>query len=78
MAVRLSALRAGRLLPPKIFLVLRALVRLERLGNSKNPVTSSGIESRPSGLYHTASTNYATAYLQFLHISDDNSAVYDA
>jgi hypothetical protein len=51
--VRFSAPRAGRTLPPKTFLVLnsvrgwvdpRAIVRLEGLGQLKNPVTSSGIE----------------------------------
>jgi hypothetical protein len=53
MAVRLSALRAGRPLPPGRYLVLisvrglinlRTIVRLERLGQLKTPVTSSGIE----------------------------------
>jgi hypothetical protein len=51
MAVRLSALRAGRCLPPGRFLVLirgwvdpRAIVRLEGLGWLKNPFKSSGIE----------------------------------
>jgi hypothetical protein len=53
MAVRLSALRAGRPLPPGRFLVLipvrgcidpRVIVRLEGLGQLKNPMTSSGIE----------------------------------
>jgi hypothetical protein len=64
MAVRLSALRAGRPLPPGRFLVLisvrgwvdtRAIVRLEGYGQLKksNP--------RPSGLWHSASTNYPTA-----------------
>jgi hypothetical protein len=52
MAVRLSSLHAGRPLPPGRFLVLisvrdqvdpRAIVRLEELGQLKNPITSSGI-----------------------------------
>jgi hypothetical protein len=59
MAVRLPALRAGRLLHPGRFLVLisvrgfvdpRATVRLEGLHQLKNPTTSSGIERRPSEL----------------------------
>jgi hypothetical protein len=54
MAVRLSALRAGCPLHPGIFLVLisfrgwvdrRAIVKLEGLGQLKNPVTSSVIET---------------------------------
>jgi hypothetical protein len=53
MAVSLSALSAGRPSLPRIFLVLisvrgwvdsRAIVRLEGLGQSKNPITSSGLE----------------------------------
>jgi hypothetical protein len=53
MAMRLSALRASRPLPPGRFLVLisargcvepRAIVRLEGLGQLKNPMTSSEIE----------------------------------
>jgi hypothetical protein len=47
MTVRLSAPRAGRPLPPGRFLVLisvrvdpRAIVRLEGLGQLKNPMTS--------------------------------------
>jgi hypothetical protein len=53
MAVRLSALCAGRNLPPRRFLVLisvtgwvdpRAIVRLEGLGQLKNPLALSGIE----------------------------------
>jgi hypothetical protein len=52
MAVRLSALRAGRLLPPERFVALiyvsgrvdsRAIVRLEGLGQLKKSI-SSGIE----------------------------------
>jgi hypothetical protein len=55
MAVRLSALRAGRPLPPGRFLVLisvrgwvgpRTIVRPEELGQLRNPMTSSGIEAR--------------------------------
>jgi hypothetical protein len=51
MAARLSALRAGRILPPGRFLVLisvrgwvdrRAMVRLEGLGKLKNKSTPSG------------------------------------
>jgi hypothetical protein len=42
MAVRLSALRICRPLPPGRFLALR--VRLEGLGELKNPMNSSGIE----------------------------------
>jgi hypothetical protein len=53
MAVRLSALSTGRSLPPERFLVLiyvrdwvdrRVIVRLEELGQLKNPMNSSGIE----------------------------------
>jgi hypothetical protein len=53
MAMRLSALRAGRPLPPGRFLVLisvrnsvdlRAIVRLEGLGQLKNSMTSSVME----------------------------------
>jgi hypothetical protein len=51
--VRLSALRAGRPLPPGRFIVLislrcwiypRSIARLERLGKLKHPVTSTRIE----------------------------------
>jgi hypothetical protein len=51
--VRLSALRAGRPLPPGRFLVLislrrrvepRAIVQLKGLGQLKNRITSSGME----------------------------------
>jgi hypothetical protein len=53
MAVRLSALRASRSLAPERFLILiyvrgwvdlRAILRLEGLGQLKNPTTSSGIK----------------------------------
>jgi hypothetical protein len=59
MAVRLSALRADRPLPPGRFLVLisvqrlsqpQGIVRLEGLGQIKNSVNSSGIEP-VAGLY---------------------------
>jgi hypothetical protein len=43
MAVRLSALRAGRPLPTGRY-DPRAIVRLGGLGQLKNPITSSGIE----------------------------------
>jgi hypothetical protein len=61
MAVRLSALRAGRPLPPGRFLVLisvrgfvdpRPIVQLEGLGQLKNPMTSSQIE--PAIFQHVA------------------------
>jgi hypothetical protein len=54
MVMRLSALRAGRTLPPERCLLLisvtgridpRAIVRLEELGQLKNLITLSGIES---------------------------------
>jgi hypothetical protein len=54
MAVRLSALNPGLPLSPRRFLVLisvtgrvdpRAIVRLEELGQLKNLLTSSGIET---------------------------------
>jgi hypothetical protein len=69
MVVRLSALRAGRPLPPGRFLVLifdrcwdepRAIVRLDGLGKLKIPPHRNSIP-RPSGLQHSDSTNYATA-----------------
>jgi hypothetical protein len=53
MAMRLSALRAGRPLPPGRFLILisirgsvdpRAIVRLEELGQLQNRMSSSAIE----------------------------------
>jgi hypothetical protein len=52
MAVRLSALRADRPLPPEIFLVLisvtPAILWLKDLIQLKNPMTSSGIETATS------------------------------
>jgi hypothetical protein len=59
MAVRLSALRAGRPLPPGRFLVLisvrgcvdpKAIVRLEGLGQWINSMTLTGIEPAISRL----------------------------
>jgi hypothetical protein len=68
MTVRLSALRAGRPLPPGRFLVLisirgwvhlRATLRLEWLDKLKNS-TSSGLEPANFRIVPGASTNYAT------------------
>jgi hypothetical protein len=58
MAVRLSALRAGRYLPGRFLVLISvrdwvdpgAIVRLEGLGQLKNPMTSSGIEPAASRL----------------------------
>jgi hypothetical protein len=70
MAVRMSVLRTGDSLSPRRFLVLysvrgsidsRAIVRLVGLGQLKKPMTSSGLNPRPSSLTHSASTNFATA-----------------
>jgi hypothetical protein len=72
MALKLSALRAGRHLLSGGFLVLisvsgwvdrRAIVRLEGLGQLKKS-SSSDSNPRPSGLQHSASTNYSTAWPQ--------------
>jgi hypothetical protein len=61
MAVRLSALRAGRPLPPGRFLILisvrglvdpRATVRLEGLGQLNNPMTALGIQPMTRRLVH--------------------------
>jgi hypothetical protein len=69
MAVTLSALRASYLLTPGRFLVLisvrgwvnhRAMARLAGLDELKNPMISK-IQSATFGLYHSASTHYATA-----------------
>jgi hypothetical protein len=67
---RLSGLRAGRHLPPGRLLVFisviacidpRAIVRLEGLGQLKDPVTSLGIEPTTFRLVaYSASTNYVT------------------
>jgi hypothetical protein len=61
MAVRLSALRVGRPLPPGRFLISflleadpRAIVRLEELCQLKNPITSSGFEHATFPLVATA------------------------
>jgi hypothetical protein len=39
-------------------------VRLEGLSQLENPMTSLDSNLRPSGLYHSASTNYSTACLK--------------
>jgi hypothetical protein len=66
MAVRLSALRADRPLLPGRFLVLisvrggvdaRVIVRLEGLGQLKNPITSSGIKPATFREYNELKTN---------------------
>jgi hypothetical protein len=38
----------------------RAIERLEGLSQLKNPIPPQESKPRPSGLYHSASTNYAT------------------
>jgi hypothetical protein len=69
MALRLSALCAGRPLPPGRYMVLiavgawvgrRAIVRLQGLGKLKNPITSSGIE--PATLRLVAQFLYELRY----------------
>jgi hypothetical protein len=63
MAVRLSALRVGRPLPPGRFLVLisvrglvelKAIERLEGLGQLKFQLPHQESNPRPLGLYHNA------------------------
>jgi hypothetical protein len=66
-----QVLRAGRPLTPGRFLVLisvrrsvdpRAIVWLEGLGKLKIQLPHRESNPRPSGLKHSASTNYATAW----------------
>jgi hypothetical protein len=64
MAVRLSALRAGRplflvLIPFKVWADPRAIMRLKWLGQLKYPITSSGHKPATFRLVHSASTNFA-------------------
>jgi hypothetical protein len=75
MAARLSALCASRFLPPGGFLVLtsvrgwvdpRAIVRLEGLGKLKEIHLIRDSNRRPSSVWHSTSTNYATACPIFL------------
>jgi hypothetical protein len=82
MAVRLSALCAGRPSPPGRFLVLisvrgwgdpRAIVRLEGLSQLKSQWPHRESNPRPSGLWHSASTNYATAYPLFIMYNNNNN-----
>jgi hypothetical protein len=74
MAVRLSALSAGRPLPPGRFLVLIsvrgsvnpcAIVPLEGLSQSKNPMTSSGTEP---ATFRLVAYYYGTACPRCEHI----------
>jgi hypothetical protein len=71
MVVRFLALRAGRSLPPGRFLILisdrslidpRAIMRLEGLGQSKNPIFSSGMEPATSQIRYRVPPD-------FLHIN---------
>jgi hypothetical protein len=75
MAVRLSALRADRPLPPGIFLVLisvrgcvypRAILRLEGLNQLKSLIPSSGIETSTFRLQLSASSNYDMSCFTYL------------
>jgi hypothetical protein len=65
MAVRFSTSRAGRPLPPRTFLNRHqghsAAARIRFIEKS------SDLTPRPSGLEHSASTKYATAYPNLLH-----------
>jgi hypothetical protein len=81
MEVRWSALRACRPLPPGRFLVLisvrdwvepTAIVRLEGLGQLKNPMASSGIEPARkicTEYKTTASVFYTTLFFETLFAS---------
>jgi hypothetical protein len=80
MAVRLSALRAGRLLPPEKFLVLisiidwvnpRAIVRLEELGLYKNLMASPGIEPATFQLVAVFQVRYSMPlYINILFVAE--------
>jgi hypothetical protein len=76
MAVKLSALNPGRPLPPGRFVVLisvrgyvdpRAIVRLEGLGQLKNPIASSGIGPATFRLV-AQGLNYAAACPQIIPV----------
>jgi hypothetical protein len=86
--MRLSALRAGRPLPPGRFLALlsvrgwvnyRAIVRLEGLDQLKNPMSLSGIEPSTirliiQNLFHFGEES-AVQHAIALHTSIDRTAV---
>jgi hypothetical protein len=88
MAVMLSALLAGRPLPPGSFLVLisvrdlvngRGIVRLERLGQLKNQMNSSGFEPETFRLVASClkQLRYRVSRIQHNKFSDYNVRIYN-